>query len=272
MSSVSAGVSADGNAECGYYGLDLTDSERAFIVSQISAFKDVILSCARSPYDVSRYGLDLYGNSYILVKNLGKKDIDDAQTVTQADRDAAAGTLWIRLKNHPLAFPAYVLSSEAGKCRSLLPVSQCYVQDENDKTANMAFISERTKYGNMKDDYGGGNWYTPQVYDFQMSNDRTFAIIDVAVKRSAQDTGPIANWPLLVFPSRTYDTSLMRYTFKLERDGDTEALTTDGIQHNEGFEDYKRACWYKEAACTGAAYGALRPGNKISFVMCGYDI
>jgi len=154
----------------------------------------------------------------------------------------------------------------------MLPISQCHVQDENDKTANLAFISERTKYSNMKDDYGGGNWYTPKVYDFQMSGDRTFAIIDIAVKKSAKDTGPTADWPLIVFPTRIYDKSLERHTFKLDRDGDTEALTTNGIQHNDGFEDYRRACWYKEGTSTGLAYWAHRPGNKISFVMCGYDI
>jgi len=51
-------------------------------------------------YDIYKYGTDRFGNAYILYKQYD-------QNATASDKENVLGQLWIRLKDHPLAFPAF---------------------------------------------------------------------------------------------------------------------------------------------------------------------
>lgn len=58
-------------------------------------------------YDIYKYSLDENGNSFILYKQYGKRE------PSYKERRNTPGELWIRLAEHPFAFPAFTgLSSQ----------------------------------------------------------------------------------------------------------------------------------------------------------------
>lgn len=91
-----------------YKHLNLSKETREHIIKQLRLCKDEIVDIAmNSKYDIFRYGLDIYGNTYILVKQY---DTDDISAIDYDIRLKTPGTLWMRIKNHPIAFPAYLIS------------------------------------------------------------------------------------------------------------------------------------------------------------------
>lgn len=52
-------------------------------------------------YDIYKYGLDQYDNSYILYKYYGEPE------PSYESKKNKPGRLWIRKKDHPFAFPAF---------------------------------------------------------------------------------------------------------------------------------------------------------------------
>ena len=86
-----------------YTHLDLSENEAKFIAEQLIRYRKLINALAinaNSEYDIYKYGLDAFNNSYILVKSgINSKDEDEKLN--------ASGYLLIKLKNHPIAFPAY---------------------------------------------------------------------------------------------------------------------------------------------------------------------
>jgi len=77
-----------------YRGLNLSDKERESIRIKLAKFKGLILDfAADDQVDIIRYGLDVYGNSYTLMKS---------------KHTAGNPILWFKAKNHPYSFPAIV--------------------------------------------------------------------------------------------------------------------------------------------------------------------
>lgn len=74
----------------------LTDDELDREVQRLRRFKSQISEL--SGKEIFRYGKDKYGNIYLLYKDEGNR----------ANRDAL-GTMWVRIKNHPIAFPLFDL-------------------------------------------------------------------------------------------------------------------------------------------------------------------
>lgn len=65
------------------------------------------LSCA---FDIYKYGIDSYGNMYCLYKQYDGDIVCDAVArggLSYKYKRSTPGSLWIRLKNHPIAFPAF---------------------------------------------------------------------------------------------------------------------------------------------------------------------
>lgn len=80
-----------------YYNfLGLPDNTKTKINNQLYAFYNNITELAN--YRIYKYGKDAYGNAYMLYKKL--------------NTDNERGQLWIRLKNHPIAFPAFILEQD----------------------------------------------------------------------------------------------------------------------------------------------------------------
>ena len=83
------------------------EAERRYIVDQLSTYypemRATILADhdETTVYDVYQYGLDSNSNIYVLYKQYG------IEMPTYKERRDTPGELWIRLKDHPIAFPAF---------------------------------------------------------------------------------------------------------------------------------------------------------------------
>lgn len=90
-----------------YSHLDLQKPDCQKISSQLKLFKDDILDLARArekdseTYDIYKYGLDRYSNSFVLFK---KYRLD---STIQEKRDTK-GEIWFRFNSHPIGFPLFV--------------------------------------------------------------------------------------------------------------------------------------------------------------------
>jgi len=79
-----------------YYSfLDLTPTAKTVIANQLNTFFYNIMELAN--YSLYRYGQDTFGNVYMLYKKINSFD--------------QCGQLWIRLKDHPIPFPAFIPDS-----------------------------------------------------------------------------------------------------------------------------------------------------------------
>ena len=61
-------------------------------------------------FDIYKYGIDSYGNMYCLYKQYDSDIVRDMAVrggLSYKYKQSTPGSLWIRLKNHPLAFPAF---------------------------------------------------------------------------------------------------------------------------------------------------------------------
>lgn len=90
-----------------YYPLNLNQSQINFICDQLEEHYKQIKDKAETKaqknevWDIYKYGRDAYENAYILYKKY-KSD-----NPTEKEKLNTKGELWIRLKDHPIAFPAF---------------------------------------------------------------------------------------------------------------------------------------------------------------------
>ena len=85
--------STTASAASAYYDfLPLTESVQTTINNQLSTFFNNIVEL--SNYSIYKYGQDTFGNVYMLYKKINTQD--------------QLGQLWIRLKDHPIPFPAFI--------------------------------------------------------------------------------------------------------------------------------------------------------------------
>lgn len=90
-----------------YAHLNLTDEELKYTVNQLSYYYvDIERICrenqsTQDKYDIFNYTLDNYQNIYILFKKYNQEN------PSTSEKQNTLGELWIRKKNHPIAFPAF---------------------------------------------------------------------------------------------------------------------------------------------------------------------
>lgn len=101
-----------------YHHLNLTDNMLQKIYEQLLAYEPMIRDVATAQdthqlsgeYDIYRYGEDTLGNSLFLLKSykhLYAQHKDDPNyRPSYHEKRNTPGELWMRVKNHPLAFPA----------------------------------------------------------------------------------------------------------------------------------------------------------------------
>ena len=107
-----------------YFHLNLTDEQCYKIADQLRTYQDQIRIIAQrtldqqnSPslsgeFDIYRYGEDVYGNAIILLKDYSKIwEQNGGNPPTFNQKKNTPGELWMRIKNHPIAFPAFDLRS-----------------------------------------------------------------------------------------------------------------------------------------------------------------
>lgn len=120
----------DNTPDSYYYKLNLSQEELNKISEQLRIYEKPIreiVRCPRDPkqndktlsaeYDIYKYTQDIYGNSLILFKSYKhlykQHEKDEAKYVpSYNDKKNTPGELWMRIKNHPIAFPAFDLRTE----------------------------------------------------------------------------------------------------------------------------------------------------------------
>lgn len=120
----------DNTPDSYYYKLSLSQEELNKISEQLRIYEKPIreiVRCPRDPkqndktlsaeYDIYKYAQDIYGNSLILFKSYKhlykQHEKDEVKYVpSYNDKKNTPGELWMRIKNHPIAFPAFDLRSE----------------------------------------------------------------------------------------------------------------------------------------------------------------
>lgn len=102
-------------------------------------------------YDIYKYGLDQYNNSYILYKYYGETEPSYESKKNQP------GRLWIRKKDHPFAFPAFAYQYQNAKIDDEYSILSTVVKSECAST-------------NLTSNGGC-------IYDFEFSKDRKIMAI-----------------------------------------------------------------------------------------------
>ncbi len=107
-----------------YKHLSMTDDELNATVNRLIEYTSYILDIVEEKvestyiFDIYKYATDKYGNAYGLYKQYtnrtfrlsiesGKKDIITNWPQSYSEKENTLGQLWIRLKDHPIAFPAF---------------------------------------------------------------------------------------------------------------------------------------------------------------------
>ena len=95
-----------------YKHLSLSHLQYQHIANQLEEYcgqiQDIIRHATpKTVYDIYKYGLDTYGNSYILYKQYDYSKVEEYHDLTYKQKQDTLGTMWIRLAHHPIAFPAF---------------------------------------------------------------------------------------------------------------------------------------------------------------------
>lgn len=127
-----------------YYKSDLTgkslisDAEVSLEISRLQKYRQDIMDVSGKA--IYRYAKDFYGNIYVLYKD-------------EADRNNrnALGNIWVRLKNHPIAFPLFDVNE------SNTPFSEvsCISDSDNERLIRLL----KTVVRRFSADYGLGSGY-----------------------------------------------------------------------------------------------------------------
>lgn len=192
-----------------YKHLNLSKETREHIIKQLRLCKDEIVDIAmNSKYDIFRYGLDIYGNTYILVKQY---DTDDISAIDYDIRLKTPGTLWMRIKNHPIAFPAYLIScNQTGSLNSenIHNLGQIQCND----SSNIEFLefkdNDFLKYNEVN------SIRYPCIYDFTFSDDKNILVINGQYINDADRyNNTIGALPIIVKVNQEYNqkTNLTEY-------------------------------------------------------------
>lgn len=119
----------DNTPDSYYYKLNLSQEELNKISEQLRIYEKPIREIARCPrdeksrdcalsaeYDIYKYTQDIYGNSLILFKSYKHLYRENADVESYApsfnEKKNTPGELWMRIKNHPIAFPAFDLRAD----------------------------------------------------------------------------------------------------------------------------------------------------------------
>lgn len=165
---------SDDNYKCTnkwYKDLNLSYNERNRICEQLAALSSVISSYAvLSAYDIHRYGKDYYGNMYILVKDYGKSAISDVINISEKTKLNKPGIMWMRIKNHPIAFPMIYKDFNNSDSESK-PAKYSQIEYINNKLHN---IQSNIKFNDVSAISLLNNTLScPEIYDFCISKDKT---------------------------------------------------------------------------------------------------
>ena len=190
-----------------YKHLDLSKNEALFIAKQLQYYRNYINDVATlTSYDISRYGLDAFGNSYILIK----KDIREADEDVKL---AADGCLWIRIKNHPIAFPAYEFGPDIttvyGTKRTFKPEQQITYIEQSDCNGEAIAFKKFNAFNR--------EIVVPSIQDFTFAVNGNILILNGKMERisASYPVSISASYPVIVNIDQTYnyDANIDRFQY-----------------------------------------------------------
>lgn len=210
-----------------YKGLNLHRDQRAYIASQLETFRAAIYKICYTDYvDIYRYGTDIYGNAYSLIKKYtGCNSINKVKSADPEIKRNTAGTLWMKLKNHPLSLPAVVLDSSTKEFVDLSQVSY------NNSTSTARFSSCPTEII-----VEHGELCTPKFYDFTISPDK-FTLL-FATSQSTSLTARANSYAVIANVNKSFSSDDNRHLifFNADSADKSEVLPLpDGLEFNEFF-------------------------------------
>jgi hypothetical protein len=191
-----------------------------------------------SVYDIYKYGIDGYGNSYSLLKIY-----PDLRYSTKKNQ---SGRLWMRLKSYPFSYPAF---SNHGN----LSVDPQYTAFEN--------VIESEISSNISSNYG-------KIYDFEFSNDKSILAIITENSSNDEHTFDTAN----VFVSKI---SLYDDNFVIEDADIFKHEKIENVLESKSASNFKKLSSLTLADCFGETLNnvvstemsVLLDSNKISSVL-----
>lgn len=259
-----ANIVPNNNAQTNCYaGLDLTYDECQRLQKQLSELSSAIKNEAEAVHDIYQYGLDAYGNAYILVKDYGLKSIDQLSAISTQTKKRTPGKLWMKLKNHPLALPAYVLKKDSIHTES---ISQLAVNGSVGASENARFTYKDIQRGAIE----GTDYQTPLLYDFSISEDKTTFIAIAAyndVKSNMSCQLPILAVPSQKSSSELGDNSADITLHLLDKARDKSSYIEELYSANE-ISDFQFQCFFNKGFGIGAAY--LSSDNQNAIVKAAY--
>lgn len=223
-------------------GQNMTENELADLETQFRAFKAALRLAEDNDggigtYDIKQYGLDWYGNSYILLQkeNGGKLD----------------GTLWFRRKNCPfpsLAFAAEKVTTEVDG----IIEDECYVWS---KAAGISYFSgqsntkwlDAVKKGNAIKLSDSSNIYVPKFRDFTFSHDKTILLAEV---HDGSSRLQVVHGIIKQEKLKSHDYSGIRTYFCQDRESRKEFLDTSVLESS----NWRFASWFSQDSTMGAVY------------------
>ena len=249
-------------ANC-YAGLDLTYDECQRLQKQLSELSSAIKNEAEAVHDIYQYGLDAYGNAYILVKDYGLENIDQLSAISTQTKKSTPGKLWMKLKNHPLALPAYVLKNDSIHTEN---ISQLAVNGSIGASENARFTYKDIQRGAIE----GTDYQTPLLYDFSISEDKTTFIAIAAYNDDKSNMS--CQLPILAVPSQKSsselgDNSTDITLHSLDKVRDKSSYIEELYSANE-ISDFQFQCFFNKGFGIGAAY--LSSDNQNAIVKAAY--
>jgi hypothetical protein len=146
-----------------YSHLSLPEDQRIRISKQLEKYLGDIKEVAgkkdvedgeNGVYDIWKYGIDIYNNSIILYKKYPREGM------TYAEKRDVPGHVWIRLADHPLAFPAFYGNEQEEDSENNITISEVY------SAANTMLSSTHTDIPRYMNDKAN-----PCVFDMEMNED-----------------------------------------------------------------------------------------------------
>ena len=246
-----------------YAGLDLTYDECQRLQKQLSELSSAIKNEAEAVHDIYQYGLDAYGNAYILVKDYGLKSIDQLSAISTQTKKSTPGKLWMKLKNHPLALPAYVLKNDSIHTES---ISQLAVNGSVGASENARFTYKDIQRCAIE----GTDYQTPLLYDFSISEDKTTFIAIAAYNDDKSNMS--CQLPILAVPSQKSsselgDNSTDITLHSLDKVRDKNSYIEELYSANE-ISDFQFQCFFNKGFGIGAAY--LSSDNQNAIIKAAY--
>ena len=246
-----------------YAGLDLTYDECQRLQTQLSELSSAIKNEAEAVHDIYQYGLDAYGNAYILVKDYGLDNIDQLSAISAQTKKSTPGKLWMKLKNHPLALPAYVLKNDSIHTEN---ISQLAVNGNVGASENARFTYNDIQRGAIE----GTDYQTPLLYDFSISEDKTTFIAIAAYNDDKSNMS--CQLPILAVPSQKSsselgDNSTDITLYSLDKVRDNGSYIEELYSANE-ISDFQFQCFFNKGFGIGAAY--LSSDNQNAIIKAAY--